>query len=431
MNQAASNHDSANPPGANQPTAGKGPPRDADLQALAHARHELRTPLNALLGYSEMLLEDAEEYPELHAGLQEIQLLSRHLQDAVSEGLHAHRLEGAPLDEVWRAARAVLAEPCANISERVQTLMNHVRTAKLATFQPDLERLQQAAARFHELLQARLSSSLDLLSQPIVAPAAAPPAVKDEAADSAEWARNAEPEPQLDEFRGHVLVVDDNKFNREILARGLLKQKRHFALAAHGKQALEMLATRAFDVVLLDIMMPEMDGFETLKRIKADPDLCHVPVIMISALDQIESVVRCIEMGAEDYLPKPFDPVLLRARVGACLEKKRLRDQELEYLRNVALVTEAASAVEAGSFDPQTLEEVAARPDSLGRLARVFQSMAREVRAREERLQRQVQELRIEIDQSRKAKQVAEITESDYFQQLQRRAQELKQRKGS
>jgi DNA-binding response OmpR family regulator len=189
-----------------------------------------------------------------------------------------------------------------------------------------------------------------------------------------------------------------------------------------------MLEAGSFDLVLLDILMPEMDGFEVLRRIKADPQRRHVPVIMISALDEIESVVRCIEMGAEDYLPKPFDPVILRARVDTCLEKKRLRDLELEYLRNVATLTTAAAAVEKGEFDPENLSAVAERTDELGQLARVFQQMAREVRAREQRLQQQVQQLRIEIDQTRKAHQVAEITENDWFRTMQEKIQTLKRR---
>src|SRR5439155_26919518 len=98
------------------------------------------------------------------------------------------------------------------------------------------------------------------------------------------------------------------------------------------------------------------------------------------------SVVRCIEMGAEEYLPRPFNPVLLQARIGACLEKKRLRDQEVLYLQQVARVTAAAAAIEADTFDPDSLGEIAGRPDALGQLARVFQRMAREVYARQQRL---------------------------------------------
>jgi len=226
--------------------------------------------------------------------------------------------------------------------------------------------------------------------------------------------------------RGYLLVVDDNEINRDILSRHLERQGHTVAVAENGRQALEMVSTHPFDLVLLDVMMPEMDGYRVLECLKGDEAWRDIPVIMISALDEIDSVVRCIELGAEDYLPKPFDPVLLRARIGACLEKKRLRDQEVEYLRSVARVTAAATAVEAGEFEPESLADVARRTDGLGRLARVFQRMAREVYAREERLKRQVHELRIELSQARQARQVAEITETDYFRQLQAEAQNLR-----
>ncbi len=187
-----------------------------------------------------------------------------------------------------------------------------------------------------------------------------------------------------------------------------------------------MLADTPFDLVLLDVMMPEMDGYEVLEHMKADARMRDIPVIVISGLDEMDSIVRCIELGAEDYLPKPFNSTLLRARINAGLEKKRLRDQEVEYLRHVARLTDAAATVETGTFDPTSLEEIGGRPDALGRLARVFQRMAREVHAREQRLTQQVYELRIEIDRTRAASQVAEITETDYFRDLQQRAGALR-----
>jgi DNA-binding response OmpR family regulator len=149
---------------------------------------------------------------------------------------------------------------------------------------------------------------------------------------------------------------------------------------------------------------------------------------MLSALDEIDSVVKCIEMGAVDYLPKPFDPVLLRARIGASLEKKRLRDQEIFYLQQVERVTNAAAAVENSTFQPQILDEVAHRDDALGQLARVFQHMAKEIYEREQRLKRQVEDLRIEIDQAKRAQQVSDITESEYFQKLKQKALDIKNR---
>lgn len=135
---------------------------------------------------------------------------------------------------------------------------------------------------------------------------------------------------------GRVLVVDDNRLNRFTLAQHLRQQGHTVALAENGQQALEAVQAQPFDLVLLDIVMPVMDGYEVLKHIRGDPTLRNLPVIVISALDEIDSAVRCIGMGAADYLPKPFDPVLLRARIGACLENKRLHDLEVAYLAQIS-----------------------------------------------------------------------------------------------
>jgi two-component system cell cycle response regulator len=229
--------------------------------------------------------------------------------------------------------------------------------------------------------------------------------------------------------RGRVLVVDDAALNRKLLERALVDQGYQPLLAENGAVALEMLRANGapqIDVVLLDVIMPVMDGYETLAAIKTDHSLHHLPVIMITAVDEIESAVRCIELGAMDYLPKPFNGALLRARLSASLAEKRLRDLELEYLEQVGKVTNAAAAVEAGSFATADLDLVADRADALGSLARMFQRMAREVRAREERLRQQVRDLQIEIDEAKQAKKVAEITESDYFRTLRNQAEDLR-----
>ncbi len=136
--------------------------------------------------------------------------------------------------------------------------------------------------------------------------------------------------------QGNVLVVDDNQVNRDLLARRVKRQGHLISSASDGFQALKMMRTQPFDLVLLDIMMPQMNGYQVLETLKADSKLRHIPVIMISAVDDIESIVRCIELGAEDYLSKPFNPVLLKARINACLEKKRLRDQEQAYIKRLA-----------------------------------------------------------------------------------------------
>lgn len=135
---------------------------------------------------------------------------------------------------------------------------------------------------------------------------------------------------------GHLLVVDDNKVNRILLARGLESQGHVVETAENGKQALEKLRSTPFDLVLLDIEMPEMDGYQVLEMCLQDPDLRDIPIIMTSSLDELDSVVKCIELGAEDYLNKPINPILLRARVNASLEKKRLRDEQRKLFRTFA-----------------------------------------------------------------------------------------------
>lgn len=136
--------------------------------------------------------------------------------------------------------------------------------------------------------------------------------------------------------KGHLLVVDDNKVNRLLLARSLEGQGHTIAVAENGRQALAMLRAGPYDMVLLDIEMPEMDGYQVLEQLLNDVDLRSIPVIVTSALEEMDAVVRCIELGAEDYLNKPLNPVLLRARVNASLEKKRLRDQQRELIRRFA-----------------------------------------------------------------------------------------------
>jgi adenylate cyclase len=160
-----------------------------------------------------------------------------------------------------------------------------------------------------------------------------------------------------------VLVVDDTEMNRDMLCSLLEADGHKSAVAENGRLALELLKAKPFDLVLLDVMMPEMNGYQVLEQLKSDSSLRAIPVIVLSALDEIGSVVRCIELGAEDYLPKPFDPVLLRARIGACLEKKYLRDQEI-LLRN--------ELEEWNKTLEERVQEQVTQLERLGRLKRFF-----------------------------------------------------------
>jgi sigma-B regulation protein RsbU (phosphoserine phosphatase) len=249
-----------------RPDASNEPPDQPGGDSLSEARHELRTPLNQILGYSEMLIEDAQD-----AG-----------QERLIPDLH----------NVHRAAK------------RLQELIN----VYLVPSGPDHPR----------------SSTLSLH------PSTSAP----HQASEAKASRGTEaPAERLRGAGSHLLVVDDDEANRDMLRRRLERYGYKVTTAAGGQEALQELRARPFDLLLLDLIMPGLDGYEVLQQIKHDAELRHMPVLMISALDEMDSVIRCIEVGAEDYLPKPFNPTLLKARLEACLEKKRLRDQEQQIYR--------------------------------------------------------------------------------------------------
>jgi len=147
---------------------------------------------------------------------------------------------------------------------------------------------------------------------------------------------------------GYLLVIDDNKVNRILLSRSLEQQGHEVETAENGKEGLEKLRAQPFDLVLLDIEMPEMDGYQVLEACLNDTDLRNVPIIMTSSMDELDSVVKCIELGAEDYLNKPVNPVLLRARINASLEKKRLRDEQRKLFRTFATKEVAEELLKTG-----------------------------------------------------------------------------------
>jgi adenylate cyclase len=147
---------------------------------------------------------------------------------------------------------------------------------------------------------------------------------------------------------GTILIAEDNRVNRLLLARGLEQEGYTVVFAEHGAKALELLGRQPFDLLLLDVLMPELDGYEVLAKLKDDPHLRDIPVIVTSALDELDSVVRCLEMGAEDYLTKPVNPVLLNARINGSLEKKRLRDQQRELISKFATKEVAEDLLTSG-----------------------------------------------------------------------------------
>jgi CheY-like chemotaxis protein len=349
-------------------------------EAASELRHELRTPVNHILGYAEMLREDATDGSADAARIDGVIATARDVLARINAAL-------PPTGVATRADLSLLLQelrvPQDAILAGTAALLTVARDAQFTT---DVERIAQAARRLTEVAPS-VPGHTRAAETTSPRPTPADTASRDRGHASADVAT----------VQGKILIVDDVEENRTVLARRLSREGYDVDSVASGESALERIANGTFDLVLLDVLMPGMDGFAVLERIKGDPATRSIPVIMISALDDLSSVVRCIEHGAEDYLAKPFDPVLLRARIGASLEKKRWHDREADYLRQVSRVIDAAGAVEHGTYAPGALGAISARDDELGRLARVFDSMAAGVRARESRLREQLLELRADV----------------------------------
>ncbi len=282
-------------------------------------RHDLRNPLNQIIGYSEMLIETlGDATPEsLRGDLLRLHASGTTVLSLVNAAFSPERTEAGPPD--LATLREELLRPLNGLIGQRDLCLQAAHNHALADIASDLEKIGLAAENFRSLLD----SDRFRRANPSSGPASVPPG----AATVAAAAGTA--------TGGSLLVVDDDPLNRELLMRRLDRLGYAVTGADHGRAALELLAARRFDLVLLDILMPELDGFQTLERIKADAVLRHLPVVMLSSLDDAASTVRCIEAGADDYVPKPFDPVILQARIGASLAKKRLRDRERAYVAEI------------------------------------------------------------------------------------------------
>ena len=386
---------------------------------VAQIRHELRTPINAILGYSQLLLEEAD-----HSTLGAAE--RSHLAIVADSGKQLLRIFSEILDpagftdgieEYAYRLRYTTRPQISKVRGCVQTLLKEHEQAPMGD---DLRRIRAAAVRLSEIIDrvehtfhVRVTNTGDA-PQP-----------------TAESADAIEPTGDVASCGGSILIIDDEEANRALLARRLIREGYCVLFAETGEAGLAIAGRERVDVILLDVLLPLMSGYQVLARLKSSETLRDVPVLILTAVGGTESVTRCLGLGADDYLAKPFDPAVLGARVRACLTKKRIRDFELAYLRGVARVTAAAAAVESGHFAPETLDDVAQRPDALGNLARLFQRMAIEVAARQRRLEEQVQRLSIAIDEKKKAAEVDEITESDYFRDLKARARHFAARRAA
>jgi class 3 adenylate cyclase/signal transduction histidine kinase len=323
---------------------------------LSKLRHDLRTPINAILGYSEILIEDARDRADAASlpDLEKIHAAGVELLARVNSVLANEKITADDwADDVETVAATLhyeLRTPTDAVIGYSELLLEEARAHADSAMIADLEKIRAAAHLFIETIGELVKYTIvqaDILG------------MDEKTASSEAMVEQAvETIKPLDETdapvkeRGKILVVDDSSINRDILMHRLTRQGHTVVTAEDGRRALALIAEQSFDLVLLDILMPELNGFQVLQTLKADRKLRELPVIMISALDELDSVVRCIEMGAEDYLPKPFNPVLLNARIESSLEKKRLRDQQRELFGKFAT--------------PQVVDELMATGFSLG-----------------------------------------------------------------
>jgi class 3 adenylate cyclase len=316
-------------------------PHDERLsRALAaFLRQEIQAPATAVTDFLDMIIEDARAtQPEsLLADLQRMRSASVQLngfvksllQNAASASPHDE-----PAQEFHRRLRHDLRTPLNAIKGYSELLIEEMEDGD-GPVRRDLTKLKASADQLLGQIDAMVTLARQETAEPADGVDGAP-----QRQIVADVLRTLEPLTAAGasaEARhpSRILVVDDNASNRDVLERRLTREGHQVASAANGAAALELASAQDFDLILLDLIMPEMNGFEVLRRLKAAEHTRHVPVIVISALDELDSVVRCIEAGAEDYLTKPFNPILLQARIGASLERKRLRDREQRFIADL------------------------------------------------------------------------------------------------
>ena len=230
--------------------------------------------------------------------------------------------------------------------------------------------------------------------------------------------------------KGKVLAVDDDGFNLDILAKFLHKQGHVVTTAEDGLEALDILSKADFDLILLDVMMPNLDGFETLKRIKEQEDLLTTPVIMISALDELSSVIRCIECGADDYLPKPYNSTLLRARVGACLERKVWLDKHLELIDKLEVSQKIIDKeIKNSGAQLDLLQEKYKGVVDVNPLVDAFARMNSSLVGQRKQIAETLQDVQIKINRTKVSAQVRTIISNPQFMSLNDRAKAMRARR--
>ena len=299
--------------------------------------HELRTPLNAIIGYSEMLLADAQELGKenLVSDLRKIHASGRAMHDVVNDFFETFKpaagLKNLKDEKMGSKLQYDLRTPLNSVIGYCEMLLEAYDSDIIVNFDSDLQTILTSAKRLLTHLNAISANA------PIDTGNTDRMIETSDEVSGVEGRENDIYPVSDDRFsiiadqERSVLVVDDNKINRNLLSKYLKRQGLDVITVENCIQALEMVNSRSFDLVLLDILMPGINGYQVLKRLKTEKAWRDIPVIMISSLNDMEGVVKCIEIGADDYLPKPFNSVLLNARINNCLERKRLSDLEKEH----------------------------------------------------------------------------------------------------
>ncbi|MGH2363676.1 MAG: adenylate/guanylate cyclase domain-containing protein [Chloroflexota bacterium] len=325
---------------AQEPAFGAGLESALDARLIAadlirNLRHRLRSPINHLIGYSEMLQDDAATRGlyQISAPLTGIRDASKSLLEFVNDTLDLSTLEAGILDP--EMIDIGLRSTIDVVVGHADALSTEIDAAGWEEAVPDLQRIQASTQQLLELVASVVDLSKMRFSDlgPVDTEFEAEAGLAAEVRETAATAVH-EAHPQQVEVAS-LLVVDDDELDRDVLYRRLTRLGHQVSLAQDGFQALEMMRAAQFDVVLLEVLLPEMTGYDVLEEIKRDEDLRHIPVIVLSSLDGIDWVSRCIEIGAEDYIPKPVDPTLLQARIDASLEKKRFHDREVMFLHQI------------------------------------------------------------------------------------------------
>jgi adenylate cyclase len=317
-----------NADGRSDPRAAGGAEMDAAefARLLSKARHDVHNSLGHILGFSEMLLEDFGDQSgeELRAGLGMLNRTAREAMGRLRQALDASRIASGLCDLPMLCN---VCEMCNQMADCADGLAGSQKGSEELLHRADLVRIAGAARQTIDSTRHAMA----LLSQPVASRFASAPAY-----DTSFMLSAATPfPPPLEPKAGAILVVDDLEENRELLLRRLARLGYEVQAAGSGEQALEWVAANPVDLILLDIFMPGLNGIEVLQRLKSNPAWLHIPVIMLSSAGFVDTVARCIALGADDFLPKPFNATLLTARIESSLAKKRLRDQETTFLQRL------------------------------------------------------------------------------------------------